>query len=227
MATLVLPGQKEFEILAAGVDTDGVVRDTFKDILEAMYRTAESLGGRRPTLEELLRAQDHKAELEMFAACGVTATLEEIYAGATKKMRITKKIMDASGASVSASSDKDIVIKPGWKDGTKITFPREGDEAPNVIPSDIVFTLQSRPHDRFERDGDDLVYTCPVTLADALTGVRTTVMSLDNRRIPIEARGVTPGTIKVIAGEGMPNHKVSTYLTYMISLTCLLCSLSL
>ena len=32
------------------------------------------------------------------------------------------------------------------------------DELPGVIPGDIVFTLQSRPSDGFERDGDDLLY---------------------------------------------------------------------
>lgn len=57
------------------------------------------------------------------------------------------------------SVDKEINIKPGWKDGTKITFEREGDELPGVIPADIVFTLQAKPHDRFERDGDDLIYS--------------------------------------------------------------------
>ena len=43
--------------------------------------------------------------------------------------------------------------------GTKITFENEGDESPGIIPADIVFTLQTKPHDRFERLDDDLVQT--------------------------------------------------------------------
>jgi len=89
----------------------------------------------------------------------LNVTLEELYSGTTKKMRITKKVYDAqTGQSMNVSVDKEIEVKPGWKDGTKITFEREGDEQPGVIPADIVFTIQTKPHDRFERSGDDLIY---------------------------------------------------------------------
>jgi DnaJ-class molecular chaperone len=134
-------------------------------------------------------------------------TLEDLYTGRVKKMRISKKIADASGATTTVSVDKEINIKAGWKDGTKITYEREGDELPGIIPADIIFTLETKPHDRFERSGDDLIYKCPVSLHDALTGVRTSVQSLDDRTIPIEARHVTPETVKIIPGEGMPNAK--------------------
>ena len=43
-----------------------------------------------------------------------------------------KSLQTATGE---AQVDKTIVIKPGWKDGTRITFQREGDEQPNVLPS--------------------------------------------------------------------------------------------
>ena len=90
----------------------------------------------------------------------LNVTLEDLYLGTTKKMRITKKVADSqTGSIITVSVDKEIEVKPGWKDGTKITFEREGDELPGVIPADIVFTLQTRPHERFERNGDDLIYT--------------------------------------------------------------------
>ncbi|CAM9493291.1 unnamed protein product, partial [Choristocarpus tenellus] len=53
-------------------------------------------------------------------------SLEELYTGSTKRMRITKKTALGADAQV----DKSIAIKPGWKDGTRITFAREGDELP-------------------------------------------------------------------------------------------------
>jgi DnaJ-class molecular chaperone len=87
-------------------------------------------------------------------------TLEELYTGTTKRMRITsKRIVDSAGSTQQVAAEKEIVVKAGWKNGTKITFENEGDEAPGVIPADVVFTLQTKPHDRFERDGDDLIYT--------------------------------------------------------------------
>ena len=30
-----------------------------------------------------------------------------------------------------------INVKPGWKEGTKITFPNEGDQGPNIIPGTL------------------------------------------------------------------------------------------
>jgi len=50
---------------------------------------------------------------------------------------------------------------------------------------------------------------CPVTLHDALCGVHTTVQSLDNRILSIDVKQVTPETVKIIPGEGMPNSKVN------------------
>jgi len=57
-----------------------------------------------------------------------------------------------------------INIKPGWKSGTKITFQKEGDQAMNRIPSDIVFVIRDKPHPVFKRDGNDIRYTVPITL---------------------------------------------------------------
>jgi DnaJ-class molecular chaperone len=57
-----------------------------------------------------------------------------------------------------------INIKPGWKAGTKITFQREGDQAPHKIPADIVFIIRDKPHQLFHREGSDIKYTAKVSL---------------------------------------------------------------
>ena len=59
-----------------------------------------------------------------------------------------------------------INVKPGWKSGTKITFQREGDQAPNKIPADIVFIIRDKPHALFKREGCDLKYTAKVSLKE-------------------------------------------------------------
>ena len=126
-------------------------------------------------------------------------------------MRITKKITDHHGRVTQTDSIKEIPVKKGWKDGTKITFEKEGDQKPGIIPSDIIFTLETKPHDRFKRDGDDLIYTCTCTLIESLTGISSTVLTLDNLTIPINANHVTPDTIITIKGKGMYNQKKQTY----------------
>ena len=86
-------------------------------------------------------------------------TLEDLYSGTTKRMRITSRRIDPSGATFKVAAEKEIVVKAGWKDGTKITFESEGDDAPGMLPADIVFVLQTKPHARFQRQDDDLIYT--------------------------------------------------------------------
>ena len=108
------------------------------------------------------------------------------------------------------ASDKEISVKSGWKDGTKVTFEREGDEKPGYIPADICFVVQARKHDRFERDGDDLLYTHTITLTEALCGVTFEILTLDNRRLRVQEKKVTPDYVRIIAGEGMPNSKKKT-----------------
>lgn len=89
--------------------------------------------------------------------------LDDLYTGKLKKVRITKKVADeASGRIVQVAVDKEIKVKPGWKDGTKITFERAGDELPGVAPADIVFVIQARPHEYFVRDKDDLIYNVSI-----------------------------------------------------------------
>jgi len=138
----------------------------------------------------------------------LSVTLEDLYSGAVKKVRITsKRIMDTNGTTAPISSDKVITVKQGWKDGTKITFENEGDESPGIIPADIVFTLQTKPHDRFERDGDDLIHKVNISLFEALCGVKVNVLTLDNRTVVVDLHHVTPDTVKILPGEGMINAK--------------------
>ena len=171
-------------------------------------------GGKRASSMNTPTQNSHHHQREHAKAAPInhslSVSLEELYTGATKRMRITKKLLDNSGQQTQVAVDKEINVKQGWKDGTKITFEREGDEQPGVIPADIIFTIHAKAHDRFTRDGDDLLYKCPVTLNEALNGFKKTVLSLDNREIQIiETRPLTGDAMKIIPGEGMPNLKVS------------------
>ena len=69
-------------------------------------------------------------------------------------------------------------VKPGWKEGTKITFPQEGDQHPNRIPADVVFILKDAPNPTFKRDGSDIRYTARITLREALCGITIKIPSI-------------------------------------------------
>jgi DnaJ-class molecular chaperone len=136
-------------------------------------------------------------------------SLEELYNGATKRMKVTRQRLQADGRTVRPEEKLlEINIKPGWKAGTKITFESEGDQAPGVIPADMTFVVAEKPHDRFKRSGNDLVFTAKVTLLEALTECTLSVRTLDDRVLSIPCSEViSPGYEKRVRGEGMPISK--------------------
>ena len=92
-------------------------------------------------------------------------SLEDIFKGCTKKMKISRRVLNPDGRTTRTEEKVlDINVKPGWKEGTKITFPKEGDQLPHTIPADIVFILKNKPHAQFQRDGAHLIYKAKITL---------------------------------------------------------------
>lgn len=165
-------------------------------------------------------------------------SLEEILNGCSKKMKISRKRLNPDGRSVRAE-DKilEVQIKKGWKEGTKITFPKEGDETPTNIPADIVFVVKDKPHPVFRRDGSDIVYPAKISLRDvsttfstetddcheqtpnkvpnllshfplqALCGCTVTVPTLEGKSVSVTTDIAQPGMRRRVSGEGLPYPK--------------------
>ncbi|KAI8813794.1 hypothetical protein BJ742DRAFT_672112 [Cladochytrium replicatum] len=136
-------------------------------------------------------------------------TLEELYLGTVKKMKVTRKVFNED-QTTTTQTDKVLTIhvKRGWKDGTRVTFPKEGDQGPNIIPADIVFIIKQLPHPYFVRQGDELVHTLNLTLGQALCGTIVDLVTLDGRRLKIPVHEVMrPDYVKEVQGEGMPLSK--------------------
>ena len=101
-----------------------------------------------------------------------------------------------------------IEIKPGWKKGTKLTFPEKGNEEPGIIPADIIFVVEEKPHPVFKRDGNDLVFSQEITLLEALTGKTIDLITLDGRTLMIPLTDIiNPDHEIVVPNEGMPISK--------------------
>lgn len=132
-------------------------------------------------------------------------SLEELYKGTTRKMKISREIVDMSGRTKQVEEILTIDVKPGWKKGTKITFPEKGNEQPNIIPADLVFIIDEKPHPVYTRDGNDLIVTQKISLAEALTGYTVHLTTLDGRNLSIIVNNVIhPNYEEVVPGEGMP-----------------------
>lgn len=129
-------------------------------------------------------------------------TLQEYYAGCSKRIRIQIG---------NIAKNIDVHVRPGWKKGMKLVY--EG-----VLPqrrrksNDVVVVLDEHPHPLFVRSGDDLIMKATIPLRDALVGFSRQVRTLDGRQIRVKAdEMITPGSQKIVVGEGMPIPKSEEY----------------
>ncbi|OBZ82341.1 Mitochondrial protein import protein MAS5 [Choanephora cucurbitarum] len=107
----------------------------------------------------------------------------------------------------------EVHIERGMRDGQKITFSKEGDQAPGIIPGDIVILLDEKPHPRFTRQGDDLIYEAKIDLLTALAGGQFAIPHLDDRVLlvnVIPGEAIQPDMVKVIPHEGMPMQRLDS-----------------
>ena len=137
-------------------------------------------------------------------------SLEDIAHGCSKQIKITKKVLCEDGQSYGCEQKiLTIDIKKGWKEGTKITFPKEGDQLKGRIPADIVFVLKDKPHPYYSRDKfNNLIFKPKITLCDALCGGQIPVPLLngDVRTISWN-KVIQPGEKNIVPGCGLPNPK--------------------
>uniref|UniRef100_A0A7N6BQC5 J domain-containing protein n=1 Tax=Anabas testudineus TaxID=64144 RepID=A0A7N6BQC5_ANATE len=120
-------------------------------------------------------------------------SLEEIFHGCTKRMKITRRRLNPDGRSM-RTEDKILNI--------------EGDETPENIPADIAFVLKDKGHTHFKRDGSNIIYNCKISLKEALCGCTVSIPTLENRIISLPCHDIIkPGTVKRLRGEGLPFPK--------------------
>ncbi|KAJ7170858.1 hypothetical protein C8R43DRAFT_981315 [Mycena crocata] len=157
------------------------------------------------------RSSPHKSGPSTSAPAEITrplkVSLNELYSGTTKRLKVGRRLLDGS------SEDKvlEIHVQPGWKSGTKVRFPHAGNEQLGGEAQDLVFVVEEKPHETFERDGNDLVCRVKIPLLDALTGTggKKIVEALDGRKLQITVPPgvVKPGQLTTVPGEGMPIRK--------------------
>ncbi|KAH6822356.1 DNAJ heat shock family protein [Perilla frutescens var. hirtella] len=144
------------------------------------------------------------AVMESKLAC----SLEELYKGSRRKMKISRIALDGSGKPTTVEEVLSIHIKPGWKKGTKITFPEKGNYETGAAPGDLIFVVDEKPHSIFKRDGNDLIINHKISLLDALTGKTLKISTLDGRDLTVSVSDIIkPGHEMVIENEGMPISK--------------------
>ncbi|PLW34865.1 hypothetical protein PCASD_15059 [Puccinia coronata f. sp. avenae] len=165
------------------------------------------------------RADHHSRELALHPPPQDTVrtlrlSLEELFVGGVKRIHLNRKLRNGQSELIT----RDLTVKAGWKAGTKIRYEGLGDEDKYGRAEGLVLVVEERPHERFQREGDDLVYTHVVPLREALAGaepahdLNRSLVHLDGRRVlfklplvhPAGGRPIPPGFQILIPNRGMP-----------------------
>lgn len=104
----------------------------------------------------------------------------------------------------------EVHVDKGRKDGDKIMFTGESNEEPDHETGDIIIVLDEQPHEVYKRKGSDLLINMHIELSEALCGFRRVIKTLDSRELVITSHAgdvIKHGDMKVILGEGMPQHR--------------------
>lgn len=169
-------------------------------------RMPGGMPGARPSAGARRPAAEPKSAGEVVRP--LKLSLEELYTGTTKHIKVGRRLRSG------ANEDKvlDVPIHAGYKSGTKIRFPRAGNETPEGDAQDLVFVVEEKPHDVYTRDGNDLVAHLHLPLVDALAGAggaSRTLTALSGKKVAVKvpAAVVKPGQTTTLAGQGMPIRK--------------------
>jgi molecular chaperone DnaJ len=99
-----------------------------------------------------------------------------------------------------------VEVPPGIHDGQRIRLTGEGHAGPDGGPfGDAYVEVHVRPHERLERDGNDILTTVDLTIVEAARGASVTVPTLEgDLQLDLEP-GTQPGKVLVLRGKGMPS----------------------
>lgn len=98
-----------------------------------------------------------------------------------------------------------VKVPPGVEDGTRIRYAGEGDAGRSGgVKGDLYVVLSIRPHDFFERNGQDLYCVVPISFPQAALGAEIEIPGIDgpvSLKIP---EGTQSGKEVRVRGRGVP-----------------------
>ncbi len=101
--------------------------------------------------------------------------------------------------------DVNIKIPSGVENGNRLRIRGKGEAIKNGAPGDLYIFLTVKPHDIFEREGNDIHLNIPISFSQAALGDEVNVPTLDGRtkiKIPSGTQG---GTVFRLIEKGIKN----------------------
>lgn len=99
-----------------------------------------------------------------------------------------------------------VTIPAGIEDGKRVPIPGQGDAgAGGGPPGDLYVFIRVKPHEHFERDGNDIYCAVPISITQAALGTEIQISTIEGKKVkvPIPA-GVQHGKILRLREEGIP-----------------------
>jgi molecular chaperone DnaJ len=104
------------------------------------------------------------------------------------------------------NSEIKLRIPPGVDTGSRLRSTGNGEAGFRSGPAgDLYVILHVKPHEFFQRDGDDLLCEAPVTFVQAALGAEIEVPTLDGRVMIKIPAGTQPGAAFRVKGKGVKN----------------------
>lgn len=122
----------------------------------------------------------------------VEITLEEAYNGTTRYIE-------------TPSGRLEVKIPPGVNTGSRVRIAGKGEPGPGGVAGDLYLKVTVKPHDIFERRGDDLYVEVPVPLTTAVLGGEVLVPTPKGKKVALKIPPETQnGRLFRLSGMGMP-----------------------
>lgn len=145
--------------------------------------SSEKSSKRQPSVKEGKETiKDNLKKMEPLTI-NVECTLEELYNGDTKKIKIKRNVNGSK-------EDKTIKLKlkPYWKSGNKVKLIGAGDQKPGFLPQDIHLVIKEKKHKYYTRDGDNLI--CNVEIPSKISSSKFAInrRGVDGKKIRLEVK---------------------------------------
>ncbi len=127
--------------------------------------------------------------------------------GGSGKLHTPCRVCGGEGR-VRKTESIDVRIPPGVANGGRVRVPGKGNAGTMGAHSgDLYLRVVVRPHEFFERRGDDLYTKVPVTVAEASLGAKIEVPTIDGRSLVRIPPGTNSGKTLRLKEKGVPHGK--------------------
>ena len=125
--------------------------------------------------------------------------------GGTGKTGARCKTCGGSGG-VPVEETITVRIPPGTTNGFRMRVPGKGNSGRSGGPQgDLYLRIAVRPHDFFQREGNDILCSVPITVTEAALGAKIEVPSIDGKTLLKIPPGTQSGQKFRLRGKGAPS----------------------